>query len=326
MAETKAEFGEGPGLETGGTANLTTTARGGRGTPGRAAIAPYGSSMRAGLPTWTGRPHERRRTSAARCLLAAWLASAASTSRQTEVEPPPQSAAPTSNTDALAAGVQSQAARLRQRIAGAPAPPAPSAIPSCSPSASWRPLHVRRRADRSRYRHPMRRCPSSRARAARRRGGECERHRRTAMIRTGDELLMADRRAGARGRYRVTAVGADVVELKPRTGPSDRRYAAAALKSPAFDFRDRLRRRAAPRSPTARVVWRVRCARIRRSQVHARPTAPPGPAPQREAPDVDAVPAENRADLADDARLILVADDEQRAGPSSGASTSTPSS
>jgi len=63
------------------------------------------------------------------CLLAAWLASAASTSRQAAVEPPPPSAPATSNTEALAAGVQAQAARLRQRIAGAPAPAAPARNP-----------------------------------------------------------------------------------------------------------------------------------------------------------------------------------------------------
>jgi hypothetical protein len=58
------------------------------------------------------------------CLLAAWLASAASTLRQPAAREPVRSMAGAS-TDTIVADVQAHAARLRERLAAAP-PPQPS--------------------------------------------------------------------------------------------------------------------------------------------------------------------------------------------------------
>ena len=109
------------------------------------------------------------------------------------------------------------------------------------------------------------------------------------------------------GRYRVAAVGPDAVELD---GSRDGRYSTPCPKVTSLTS---LIARAARSSSTARAV---RLSSLLRSvaviQVHDADGADAAAA-ECEAADIDLVPAENRADLADDAGLVLVADDEQRA-------------
>ena len=161
------------------------------------------------------------------CLLAAWLASAASTSRQAAVEPPPPSAPATSNTEALAAGVQAQAARLRQRIAGAPAPAAPARNPFVFAA---RELAAPRLAPRRTEPVPAADAPVP-AEPQFALVGVAEEQTADGIVRTamitgdGDELFMLTEGQVLAGRYRVTVVGSDVVQLESLTTGAIRRLA-----------------------------------------------------------------------------------------------------
>ena len=148
-------------------------------------------------------------------LLAAWFSSAASLSLQRAERTAPPADVQSLSTEALAADVQRQARRLRERLASAPVPQRP-------------------------FRNPFafRAAPPARARLAARRVelapeppplapaepvllliGIAERRlpagiARTAMIATeSDELIMATVGDAVLGRYTVTAVGPDTAEL-----------------------------------------------------------------------------------------------------------------
>lgn len=162
------------------------------------------------------------------CLLAAWLASAASTSRQAAVEPPPQSAPATSNTEALAEGVQAQAARLRERIAGAPAPSTPARNPFVFAARELAPAPRPAARRLEPVPAPDATVPAEPEFAL---VGVAEQQSpngiaRTAMITgDGDELFMLTEGQVLAGRYRVTVVGSDVVQLESLTTGAIRRLA-----------------------------------------------------------------------------------------------------
>jgi hypothetical protein len=140
-------------------------------------------------------------------LLAAWLASAAGVGRPSI--PPVASPLPEAvQLDALASDVQSQALRLRQRLAAAPAPRATIRNPfefvavEPPPSAS-----IRTPAPSA---PPILAPPEPNLVLI---GVAEEGTTRTAMIESGDELVMAIEGQTIVSRYRVARVGADAIEL-----------------------------------------------------------------------------------------------------------------
>jgi hypothetical protein len=159
-------------------------------------------------------------------LLAAWLASAAGVGRAPSI-PPVASLSPEAvQLDAIASDVQTQALRLRQRLAVAPAPratirnpfeflalPPPPAASSKRPAGSAPPV-----ADVP---------PEPNLVLI---GLAEDGSTRTAMIESGDELVMAIEGQTVVGRYRVVKVGADAVELVDLVTGTTRRL---FLKTPA---------------------------------------------------------------------------------------------
>jgi hypothetical protein len=142
-------------------------------------------------------------------LLAAWLASAAGVGRPSVPQLPPPSA-DAAQLDSIASGVQSQAVRLRQRLAVAPAPGAAIRNPFAF-AARENPEPV-----------VARRAPIVVAKAVAEDPPEPDLvliglaedgSTRTALLGSGDELLMATEGQTIVGRYRVNKVGADAVEL-----------------------------------------------------------------------------------------------------------------
>ena len=156
-------------------------------------------------------------------LLAAWLASAAGmVSREPGVQETPQPVQ-TSGTETLAADVQAQTARLRQRLASAPAPREPVRNPF---AFAARPEPAMRRVERVPEPPPP---PPVSAEPILTLIGIAEDHEpegivRTAVIATaaGDVLTV---KAGehAIGLFRVQAVHADAVELAEIVSGSIRR-------------------------------------------------------------------------------------------------------
>jgi len=140
-------------------------------------------------------------------LLAAWLASAAAI--VTPSIPPPPSRSPESvQLDALASGVQSQALRLRKRLAVAPAPRSTTRNPFefvVLPP----PVTVSRK--------PVSPPPPASDASPEPNlvliGLAEEGSTRTAMIESGDELVMATEGQTVAARYRVVKVGADAIEM-----------------------------------------------------------------------------------------------------------------
>jgi hypothetical protein len=140
-------------------------------------------------------------------LLAAWLASAAGVGRPS-IPPVPERTAEAVQLDALASGVQSQASRLRQRMAAAPAPHAEirnpftfAAVQPRAPVTVKQPIAAPPVADV---------LPEPNLVLL---GLAEEGATRTAMIESGDELLMATEGQTIVGRYRVSKVGPDAIEL-----------------------------------------------------------------------------------------------------------------
>jgi hypothetical protein len=141
-------------------------------------------------------------------LLAAWLASAAGVGRPSI--PPVASLSPEAvQLDALASDVQSQASRLRQRLAVAPAPRAtirnpfefvtlqpPPAVSIRTPAVAARPI-VDAPPEPNLVLIGLAEDGST----------------RTAMIESGDELVMATEGQTIVNRYRVVKAGADAIEL-----------------------------------------------------------------------------------------------------------------
>jgi hypothetical protein len=150
-------------------------------------------------------------------LLVAWLSSASSLSPQSATDATP---APQTETDLpaerLIADVQAQSGRLKQRLATAPLPQKPARNPfmfAAAPTAER--AGPARRLEAAALPPP----PMGPAEPALSLIGIAEDHRpegvrRTAMIATeGDELVVAAIGDPVAGRYKVTAIGQDAVEL-----------------------------------------------------------------------------------------------------------------
>ncbi len=157
-------------------------------------------------------------------LLLAWLASAAGVSRQPQGAVTGRAAAGGVQLDALTSDVQSQAVRLRTRLAAAPAPQAPLRNPfAFSTQAS----SVTRRAP-THESLPVATAPLA-VEPVIELVGVAEQAteggvRRTAMLSApGDQLFMVTEGQEVDGRYRVSAVGADAVELKDLVTGATRR-------------------------------------------------------------------------------------------------------
>jgi len=156
-------------------------------------------------------------------LLAAWLASAAGVGR-----PPfqgvPRRSAESVQLDTVALNVQSQASRLRQRLAAAPALQAPIRNPF---AFAGEPVAM---AARPRTLAPPIADPPLPEPELVLLGVAEQGSTRTAMIGSGDELLMATEGQTLAGRYRVAKVGVDAIEhVDLGTGATRRLF----LKLPA---------------------------------------------------------------------------------------------
>ena len=161
-------------------------------------------------------------------LLAAWLASAAGVTMRPRGVPLPRRSADAIHLDSVAADVQSQAFRLRQRLAVAPAPQMsvrnPFAFADRAPLAAPAPPKPQ----------PVTTTPSFIQRLIAEPDlvllGVAEQGTvRTAMIGSGEELLMATEGQTVAGRYRVGKVGSDAVELIDMATGATRRL---SLRSP----------------------------------------------------------------------------------------------
>ena len=161
-------------------------------------------------------------------LLAGWLASAAGVGRPSMPQPPRRSPAD-AQLDFAAANVQAQASRLRQRLAAAPAPHpsirnpfsfAPRVV-APSVAARPRPLVVAATDTESALPEPDRALV----------GLAEEGSTRTAMIASGNDLVMATEGQTIVGRYRVGKVGAGGIELIDINTGAVRRL---SLKSPVL--------------------------------------------------------------------------------------------
>jgi hypothetical protein len=145
-------------------------------------------------------------------LLAAWLASAAGVSMRPHGVPLPRRAADAIQLDAVASNVQSQASRLRERLAVAPAPQAPIRNPFAfvdrAPAAPPAPAKPQPVTTTPAFIQRLIAEPDLVLLGVAEQGPV-----RTAMIGSGDELLMATEGQMVAGRYRVGKVGPDAVEL-----------------------------------------------------------------------------------------------------------------
>jgi hypothetical protein len=159
-------------------------------------------------------------------LLVAWLASAAGVSRR---QPQTQIARPRAEAvqlDALATDVQSQAVRLRTRLAAAPAPQLPLRNPFMF-AVSAAPVRRVAAPVEPRLETPVPDVPELVLELA----GVAEQNtdagvKRTAMVAApGDQFYMVTEGQELAGRYRVSAVGADAVELKDLVTGATRRLA-----------------------------------------------------------------------------------------------------
>jgi hypothetical protein len=160
-------------------------------------------------------------------LLAAWLASAAGVTMRPRAIPLPRQSPEAIELDSVAADVQSQASRLRQRLSSAPtvrasvrnpfafveiAPVRPKADPKpAAPLPAFLPQMIDE--------------PNLVLLGVAQDGSV-----RTAMIGLGEELLMATEGQTVAGRYRVAKVGSDSVELTDLGTGATRRL---SLRSPA---------------------------------------------------------------------------------------------
>jgi hypothetical protein len=157
-------------------------------------------------------------------LFAGWFASAAGVSRRPPAVRMPAPSPEAVHLDAIALNVQSQASRLRKRMAAAPAPQPPLRNPFVFVERAARPTATARRETAPAQPEvfvPLE--PDLDFLGVAEQGTT-----RTAMIGLGDELLMVTVGQEVAARYRVAAIGPDVVELLDlRTGATRR----LALKS-----------------------------------------------------------------------------------------------
>jgi hypothetical protein len=159
-------------------------------------------------------------------LLAAWLASAAGIVSPS-IPPLPSRSPESVQLDALASGVQSQALRLRQRLAVAPAPR--STIRNPFEFVVLRP------------RIPVSRKPIEPAAPVVDAPPEPnlvliglaeDGSTRTAMIESGDDLVMVTEGETVVARYRVVKIGADAIELVDLVTGTTRRLFLKSQASP----------------------------------------------------------------------------------------------
>jgi len=162
-------------------------------------------------------------------LLAAWLASAAGGTMRPRAVPLPRRSEEAVQLDAVASDVQSQAVRLRQRLATAPRLQSPTRNPfafaerEVAPQAAAKPQPV---ATTPSFIQKLIAEPDLALVGVAEDGTV-----RTAMIAWGDELLMTTEGQTIVGRYRVGRVGADAVELVDLATGATRRL---VLKSPTL--------------------------------------------------------------------------------------------
>ncbi len=159
-------------------------------------------------------------------LLAAWLASAAGVARRQPAAPLARPHADTLQLDALATDVQSQAVRLRTRLAAAPTPQMPLRNPFMFVETAA-PVRVAAPAE-PRPEPSVPGVPELVLELA----GVAEQNtegggvKRTAVVAApGDQFYMVTEGQELAGRYRVSAVGADAVELKDLVTGATRRLA-----------------------------------------------------------------------------------------------------
>ena len=141
-------------------------------------------------------------------LLAAWLAAAAGVGRPS-IPPLPVQSADAVQLDTLASGVQSQAARLRQRLSSAPAPRAtlrnPFEFVHLQPDAA---VNDHKPASPTTPVNDSPPEPNLILIGLAEDGGT-----RTAVIESGDDLVMAKEGETIVGRYRIAKVAGDAIEL-----------------------------------------------------------------------------------------------------------------
>ena len=160
------------------------------------------------------------------CLLAAWLASAASTLQNQPPDSAPDRAVESPATDALVSEVQAHAAKLRRRLASAPVPQAPTRNPFLFESRAASPT---RHALREPAPLPM--PPPPPPEPALYLLGVAEDNgpdgpKRTAILGDQtDEVIIVSVGETVLDRYRVEAIGADAIELKDVTTNAVRRLA-----------------------------------------------------------------------------------------------------
>lgn len=231
IAETKGEFRGGPKLETGGTANLTTTARRVTRLPvivqrNRSSIGRDRVGSGSGFRYIIMKPARAAVYLGGGILLAAWLASAAGVGHPSIPQPPAPSTE-AMQLDALASGVQSQATHLRQRLAAAPAPHSETRNPFAFAAAERpQPAAVEKAVDAEPV-STMQTVPEPNLVLL---GLAEDGSTRTAMIESGDDLVMATEGQTIVGRYRVAKISADGIELVDLVTGTTRRL---LLKTPA---------------------------------------------------------------------------------------------
>ncbi len=161
-------------------------------------------------------------------LFAAWLASAAGISRRPRTFVAPRLGPQEARVDALAADVQSQAVRLRQKLATAPAPQTPIRNPFSFADRSAPAPRALRRAAPLPILEPA---PSGPVEPELLLLGIAEQRTDAGIVRTammggaGNDLFMVVAGQTVAGRYRVVGVGTDAVELKDEVTGLTRRLA-----------------------------------------------------------------------------------------------------
>jgi len=161
-------------------------------------------------------------------LFAAWLASAAGISRRPRTVIAPRPAPQAARVEALAADVQSQAVRLRQRLATAPAPQTPIRNPFSFADRSAPAARVQRRSTPLPVLEIATPEPVEPELTLL---GIAEQRTPDGLVRTamigglGNDLFMVVPGQTVAGRYRVMGVGADTVELKDEVTGLTRRLA-----------------------------------------------------------------------------------------------------
>jgi len=151
-------------------------------------------------------------------LLVAWFSSAASMSVARNPRGAPQGVGDSAPAQALAVSVQTQAKRLKERLAVAPLPQQPIRNPfAFRPAPDIRVAPVSRAAVPVPTTAPVEMVipdvPLLLVGLAERRNGDVL-VRSAAISSTGEDLIMADVGSVIVGRYTVTSIGSDAVEMK----------------------------------------------------------------------------------------------------------------